>query len=220
MAETIIHLPPPTELSAPAPQKRGIAHQFYYTGETSKPVYYRGRALWRVRFRYGIIQPHLAEQVREEHHKLLELGEGQVYLPIPMNREVGSFEPQDPVDETASINTTAKTITYTTGVAERLHLERPVQVDRYLLYPLPQTNVLQDEDDNPIYAEDGHKLLEEGSRVIRYPNMPDSLPTSRIRQGEGMMYILCRPVDIRPVEITEISRYQTRVADITLTEVP
>ena len=220
MAENIIHLPAPNELLAPAPQRQGVTHTYYYTGEASAPVYYRGRPLWRVRFRYGIIQPHLAEQVREEHHKLLELGEGQIFLPIPMNREVGSFEPQDPVDETASINTTAKTITYTTGVAERLHLERPVQVDRYLLYPLPQTNVLQDEAENPIYAEDGHKILQEGSRVVRYPNMPDSLGSARIRQGEGLMYIRCRPADVRPVEITEISRYQTRVGDIALVEVP
>ena len=217
MSENIIHLPD-TEFLAPAPQRQGAVHRYYYTGEVTKPVWFRGRPLWHIRFRYGVTSRAIAEQVREEVHKLLELGEGQVYLPFPSDREqVREFLP------TSAVNTSTKLVTYTRALAQKLDLEAPIQIGRYCLFPVPQTNVVLDELDNPIYDESGDKILQEAFSVIKYSNMPDTLPSSGgmydIRQGQNLYYIRARLAEARQPNITYLSRKMARVDDINLVEV-
>lgn len=225
MSESIIHLPRPTELLAPPPQKQGVIHTYFYTGERAKPVFFRGRPLWRVGFRYGIVEPETAWQVREEMQKLFELGEGLIYLPFPF----GKVPP--PVVRgsvaVASVNASAQTITYPTGLSSKLMLDHPVQLGRYTLFPLPRTDVILDESGRPLYDAKGRKLLQEtGQAVVRYPNMPDlaQVPAEggqyEIAQGEGVNFIRVRPADIEMPEFTVVSRYMTRVGEIEFTEVP
>lgn len=187
-----INLPTPTEWFAPPPVRQGVVHEFYYTGNVSEPVWFAGRHLWKIRFRYGIVSTAKAETIRSEVSRLLERGSGNIVLPF-------AHDGTPFTHNNVAINVNHETRIITFPEPTRSAISRDVlQIDRYCLFPDP--------DGTP----------------FKYVNVPPALVTGQysISQGEGRFFIQATMTRAVPPEIAHISRKMARAGDLDFIEVP
>jgi len=198
MADIQIAFPAPREMMAPKPERLGAVHQYYYTGERTKPIFYKGRALWKVRYRYGVQSNKTRRDIELLDALLLRTGQGIIPLYFPFDGHSYSNSVSFTVDYNAG------TIQFSSSVANALDIKYPIQLGRYCLSPISRPT----------------------NTKIQFSNLPESgLGSSgRIIQGRGVYNILARKDTIEPVVTHVLSSHPppgaARIEDITFTEVP
>ena len=173
-----------------------------YTGEVSAPIYFRGRPLWRITYKYDLQPASIAHQVRQGTDRLLDSGQAEIYLPIPAPPAKRGWWASGTYDDSQGI---LQIPSSEQSEWEGFDPELPVQFDRYCLtvrdYQPPTATVA-------------------GS--VQFVNMPPDLgPPFYFVQDTGIYSILVhpeRPVQPR-IEYEPGGRF-AMIEDIRFVEVP